>query len=266
MFWPILIILYIGIIAWVLLYLIKLHKFSLLVESDFKQEEKTFVFSRRNEFSDPMEQKKIGPGKTFVFIEKADKPEIKPETKKRDEPFPLYDEKHAKSLKTPVLQRINIANVTKELICYVMKMSEEDKHWLTKEKASRRQRIPNHVNSETTAKYLIEMIMRMSLEDRCALLSELKSRMGASRRKFARKNYMSPVYYVVKGMLQNAYTKNFSSDGLLIETLKVTRHLSPGESITMSLLHPRFRKEMKIHGKIIRVTPGAIAVYFDKPL
>lgn len=266
MFWPVLIIFYIGILIWVVLYLIKVHKAS-LAESDFEQEEKLLVFFKGDEFSGSMEHEKIEPQKPFVFAKKSVKPEIKPEIKKTDEPFPLFDGKYAKSLKIPAPQNINIAHVTQELISLVMKMPGKERSRTAKEIARRRQSIPDHLHSETTTKHLIEMIMRMSLEDRCALLSEGKARTGSSRRKFERKNYMTPVYFVVKGMLQNAYTKNFSNGGVLIETLKaVTRNFSPGESVTMSLLHPRIRNEIKIHGKIIRVTPGAIAVCFDKPL
>lgn len=274
MFWPILVILYIGIIIWVLLYLIKLQKFA-LAGSDFKQEEKSFVFSvdtpfvfsRKNELSNPVGRRKSGPEKTFAFIEKAEKPEIKLEIKRTDKPFPLYDKKHTRSSKIPILQSINIANVTRDLIGFVMKMSGEEKHRLLKEKTNHRQPFPDHDNPKMTTKHLFEMIMSMSLEDRCGLLGEFKSRIGMSRRKFARKNYMTPVYFVVKGMLQNAYTKNLSNCGVLIETFKVmARKFVPGELITMSLLHPQIRKEIKIQGKIIRVTPSTIAVCFDKPL
>jgi hypothetical protein len=266
MFWPILIILYIGILIWVVLYLIKVQNAS-LAESDFEQEEKLFVFSKGDELSCPMEYEKITPQTSFVFAKKNGKPGIKPEIKRPDGPLPFYDEKKPTSFKPPIVQNVNIAHVTKGLIGFVMKMSGEERSLLAKEISRRRQYNPDHLHAETTTKHLIEMIMSMSIEDRCAILSEVKSRTGLSRRKFVRKNYMAPVYFVVKGMLANAYTKNFSNGGVLIETLKaVTRNFGDGESIAMSLQHPRIRKEIKIHGKIIRVTPGAIAVCFDKPV
>ncbi|RJP36615.1 MAG: PilZ domain-containing protein [Desulfobacteraceae bacterium] len=266
MFWPVLIILYIGILIWVVLYLIKVHKAS-LAESDFEQEEKLLVFFKGDEFSGPMEHEKIEPQKPFVFAKKSVKPKITSEIKRLDGPFPFYGKKKPTSSKPPVIKSVNIAHVTQELIGLVMKMSGKERSRTAKEITRRRQYNPDHINPETTTKHLIEMIMRMSLEDRCALLSEVKSRTGSSRRKFERKNYMTPVYFVVKGVLANAYTKNFSNGGVLIETLKaVNPNFGPGESIAMNLPHPRMRKEIKIHGKIIRVTPGAIAVCFDKPV
>lgn len=272
MFWPVLVILYIGIIIWILLYLIKLHKFA-LAGSNFNQEEKSFVFSvdtpfvfpRKNGLLNPAGRRKSKPEKTSTFIEKAEKPEIKLEG--TDNPLPLYDKNHTRSSKIPNHQRINIANVTRDLIGFVMKMSEEEKYELLEEKTTYQQRFPDHDNPKMTTKNIVEMIMSMSIEDRCGLLGDFKSRINSSRRKFARQNYITPVYFVVKGMLQNAYTRNLSNCGVLIETFKVTaRKFVPGELITMNLLHPHVRKEIKIRGKIIRVTPSTIAVSFDKPL
>jgi len=248
MYWPALIILYAGMMVWVLLYLVKLHK-TALAESDVNPEAKSFVFFEGNACSAPMGQENI-------------------DAEKKSKIFSSHEYgKRPTSLKLPAFQNINIAHVTRDLIDMVMKMPAAERRRLADEITRYRPELSDHDNPPSTTKYLIEMIMQVRPEDRCALLSDVKTRMGVSRRKFARKNYMVPVYFVVRGMLANAYTKNFSSGGVLIETLRImSRNFKSGESITMSLPHPRIRKEMKIHGKIIRVAPDAIAVSFDKPL
>ena len=85
MFSPILIIFYIGIIVWVILYLVKLHRSS-LAESDVNQEEKLFVFFPDDEASDPKERETIGPENNMKGS------------------FPPDDEKRPAPVKTPAFQ------------------------------------------------------------------------------------------------------------------------------------------------------------------
>lgn len=266
MLWPTIIILYIGIIICVLLYLINLHK-SVLSGPDFKQDENALVFSLGNEFSKPMELATGKPEKRFAFFDKVEKSDKKHKIKRTDNTLTLFEKKHTRASIRSGSQNINIANVTRDLISIVLKMSDKEKHRLLIKKTGHQHCFGDYGYPKTITKQLIEMIMSMSLADRCGFLGECKSRIGMSRRKFDRKDYMTPVYFVVKGLLQNAYTKNISNDGVLIETLKVlARKFFPGESITMNFAHPQSRKERRIQGKITRVTPSAIAVCFDEPL
>jgi hypothetical protein len=78
---------------------------------------------------------------------------------------------------------------------------------------------------------------------------------------------VTPVYFAVKGILQSGYTKNISNSGLLIETIKAMgRKFFLGDPITINFAPPQRRKDIKIHGKIVRVTHSAIAVCFDRQL
>jgi hypothetical protein len=173
--------------------------------------------------------------------------------------------KNSKASKSSRLENINIAHVTRELINFVMKMPEDEKIRLFKKKTCNSETgtvQDQHVN---VTKHLVDFIMNMSIDERCGFLGELKTQQGITRRESAREGYVTPVYFAVKGLLLSGYTRNISAGGLLIETLKAMgRKFFLGDPVTINFTHPRDRREIKIHGKIVRVGRSAIAVCFDR--
>lgn len=257
MLWFIFVVLFSGSAVWVLLFSGKLKK-SAATGSGIKKEEKSFV---------------IPEDRPFVFSRKVEKSEfIKAEIKESDiKKMPIYfqsdGEKFVKFPHKPGSENINISNVTKELISAIMEMSKREKYRLMLEKSGDEKGAHARYNPKTTTKQAIEMIMRMSLEDRCRLLGEYKARKGVSRRKFPRKEYVAPIYFAGKGILLNEFTKNISKCGVFIETLKaMDLKFIPGDPITMNFEHPHVQKNIKIQGKIARVTQKSIGVRFDEPL
>jgi hypothetical protein len=277
-FWPVLVIFYIVIILWVLMFLVKINRAAVAVP-EYTQEnipfilthdtplvftrETPFVLSRNKENSELNKMEIKAPGNMFAATEKAASPEIK----YKEAPISSYGKRNGKPSKEFRQENINIANVTRDLIGVIMKMPEEEKRFLLLEKSSNFQHMSDQNQPQNIATYLVDWIMNMSIEDRCRLLGEIKSKQGLSRREFARKGYVTPVYFAVKGILQNGFTKNISNNGLLIETLKdMGRKFILGDSITINFAHPLGLNEIKIQGKIVRMTRSAIAVCFNSQI
>jgi hypothetical protein len=222
-----------------------------------------FVLSRNIENSgiDKTAIKKTGD--LFASFEKAASPVIEYE----EAPLSSNGRKNVKPSKASRLEKINIANVTRDLISAVMRMPEDEKRLLLHEKFSNPQLMPDQDQAQNIATYLVDWIMNMTIEDRCRLLGEVKSKQGLSRREFERKGYVTPVYFAVKGILQNGYTSNISNSGLLIETIKdMGRKFILGDPIIINFTHPQAKKEIKIRGKIVRMTRSDIAVCFNSQI
>ncbi len=257
MFWPIVIVGYIAIVIGVMAILLKTHPKSISVpyappHVPFVVSQKTKPAQRSRPGTDPRHpilNPQKADGASGIHSPQSPKASQKPTT--------------AKFIRVAGSEKVNISNVTRDLIKAIIEMSDAEKQHLYQQKIHPVTR--EQAKAITPA--LIEWMLTLPMEERCRLLGEYKSKHGRTRRQFERKNYITPVYFAVKGMLQNAYTRNISNGGVLIETLKsMGQKLMLGDAVTLNFAHPWLKKEIKIQGKIIRITPTAIAVTFDTPL
>ncbi len=169
------------------------------------------------------------------------------------------------NFKSASCDNVNVASVTRELIDYIMKMTNPDKLGLLKKlKPESRAVISRNPNNAALTTELIDTLMKISLNKRCELLGELKAFSGSSKRKHSRQEYFVPIQYLVSGRLFNGYINNISKSGLFLETSKSNRpEVKQGEQITMNFDHPETRRALKITGKIVRVTKTGFGVLFD---
>jgi hypothetical protein len=277
-FWQFIVIFYVVIICWVLLFVIKVSRTSAALP-EIKQEDTPFILSSDNH---PAFASDI----PFLISQNIEKEKIKNMDIKMSGVIPVcgmdFPDFRNQSGKTCIssdatkntrpsnghrIENINIANVTRELINFIMKMSTDEKTRLFKEKKFNLAFETPQGQHQNITKQLVDLIMNMSIDDRCRFLGELKTKEGITRRESAREGYVTPVYFAVKGFLQSGYTRNISTGGLLIETLKAMgRKFILGDPITINFEHPQERKEIKIHGRIVRVSNSAIAVCFDRQI
>jgi len=261
-FWPFLVTFYFVIIFWVLLFLVKVHR-APRAFPEYKQDNIPFVLTHDTPLV-------FSPDTPFVLSSNMEKKELtKAETGTEaiigvETPKAFVGVKNANQSR---LKNINIANVTRDLIGAIMKMPEDEKRLLLVENSPGLQPISAQDQPQNIIKILVGWVMNMSIEDRCRLLGEVKSKQGLSRREFARKGYVTPVYFAVKGILQNGYTRNISNSGLLIETIKdLGRKFILGDPIIINFTHPQAKKEIKIRGRIVRMTRSDIAVCFNSQI
>jgi len=268
--------LFMSMVAWIGVFISKLMK-TATAGREIEKEEKPFVFSVNTPaaLSEKTIQAEFAKSETNEI--KTDKNEAacavygdsppSAEIEKREALFNSRWKNYMKFLKKPEPASVNISRVTQELISSIMKMTDDEKSQLLNDLSGFAETGRDQTQPETVTKQLIELVMNMSLENRCSVLGEYKTKKGISRRQYARMDYVTPVYFAVKGMLQKEFTKNISKNGVFIETLKaMDLNYAPGDLITMNFAHPHARKYIKICGKIARVTPRAIAVCFTKSL
>lgn len=271
MFWFILIILCISTGFWLMLFSGRLKKSAVAgSEEDTPfvfSDDKPFLFSRMVENQDLKEAEKNRP--EIKSAERLSGWVMKDEgraSERADGHFYYNREAIEESPSKPEFEKGNTADVTRELVSVVMKMPGYAKFRLLREKADNQTSLPARYNPGTITQQVVEMIMNLTPEERCRLLAECKTRKGIFRRNFARKNYVTPIYFAVKGILQNEFTKNISKGGVFIETLKtMDLKFLPGDPIIMNFEHPGDRNNVKVQGKIIRVSSRAIGVRFDEP-
>jgi hypothetical protein len=224
-FWQVLVIFYVVIICWVLLFLVKVSKTSAAFP-EIKQEDTPFILAADSRpafpsdipffISHDIEEMKLKnmdiktSNEMIVSYKKIPDPKIQCEKTH----ISSDGIKNTKSSKASRLENINIANVTRELINFIMKMSGDEKIRLLKEKSFNPELVTVQDQPLNITKHLVDLIMNMTIDDRCGFLGELKTQQGITRRESAREGYVTPVYFAVKGLLQSGYTRNISTGGL----------------------------------------------------
>lgn len=182
----------------------------------------------------------------------------------------LFEEKNL-SKKQPADRKrtsceANISSVTNQLISLIMKMKTTDKDKLV-EKYNELNKSPSKLtNVSNVTSHLVDLVMTMSLEDRCKLLGELISYSGLTKRKYSRKEFITPLHFTVNNKLYHGNTKNISLGGVFIEIGNPTALFSVGDAIKMNMAHPETHKHFNVSGKIVWMGKNGMGVEFDEPL
>ena len=109
--------------------------------------------------------------------------------------------------------------------------------------------------------HLIELITRMPFGEQQALLEELEERSPKFKRKHLRKGIHTGVEYATKGFKGNGFIKNISAGGVFIETRMPFRLR---EEISLDFNFPTDPpRRIKLHGKIVRVSPNGVGIEFQ---
>ena len=170
-------------------------------------------------------------------------------------------------MKKETPQTVNVAEVTRETLDLIMKLPGSERAALLS-RLNPEARVKTGLRATATiTTALIDAAMKLRIEERCGLLGELKAVDGSSRRKYSRIDFFSPIQYVVDGRLSNGFIKNISVNGLFLEDTYYTGPaLQSGNAVTMIFNHPFTGKNMKIKGKITRITKAGLGIRFDTKL
>lgn len=110
---------------------------------------------------------------------------------------------------------------------------------------------------------LIDLITRMPLGEQQTLLEELEKKSSKLKRRHHRKEIHTRVEYATKDFKERGFIKNISAGGVFIETRMPFRLR---EEISLDFNFPTDPpRRMKLHGKIVRVSPNGIGVEFQPP-
>ncbi len=168
--------------------------------------------------------------------------------------------------KTATTCGTNISSVTNQLITIIMKMKTTDKDRLV-EKYNELKKSPSKLSDvSNVTSHLVDLIMTMSLEDRCKLLGDFISYSGQTKRKYSRKEFITPLHFTANGRLYHASTKNISMGGVFIEIRNPGSLFSVGDIIKMNMTHPETYNQFNISGKIIWMGKNGMGVEFIEPL
>lgn len=182
----------------------------------------------------------------------------------------LFDEvnlskKESSSPKT-VSGDTNISSVTNQLISIIMKMKTTDKDKLV-EKYNELKKSPSKLSDvSNVTTHLVDLIMTMSLEERCSLLGDFISYSGNTKRKYSRKEFITPLHFTANEKLYHASTKNVSMGGVFIEIRNPGGLFSVGDTIKMNMTHPETYNQFNIGGKIVWMGKNGMGVEFKEPL
>lgn len=108
--------------------------------------------------------------------------------------------------------------------------------------------------------HLIELISNMPIHARQELIKELEDKYSKGKRKSVRVDYFKDVDFATQHQVYRGFIQNISDHGMLIET---RGDFSTGQKITMTFVLPHSDEQVKMSGKIVRVSPeGKFAVKF----
>ena len=106
---------------------------------------------------------------------------------------------------------------------------------------------------------LMDIISDMSDTERRALLKDLEAKGFRARRQYPRKPFMTVVDYVSRDRTYTDFIQNISAGGVFIET---RIPFTVGQDLSLAFPLPKFNKQLKLCGKIVRTTDQGIGVKF----
>ena len=120
--------------------------------------------------------------------------------------------------------------------------------------------------SDITVK-LIKLILNMSESEQMTLMGNLGNGLYEHKRKKTRATYPIDVNYSTEDNEFRDFIQDISVSGVFIKTNKLresTESLSVGQEVSMKIPYSEHQKNLKIKGKIVRMTPEGIGVEFNK--
>ncbi|MCG6878588.1 MAG: PilZ domain-containing protein [Deltaproteobacteria bacterium] len=103
--------------------------------------------------------------------------------------------------------------------------------------------------------------MELSEEQQKTLIGELELRLSKEKRRHTRKSVTTVVDFASQGLSYREFVQDISESGVFIQT---SRSFSEGNEITLIFSLPQSPKQLKIEGRITRVTDRGIGVEFRR--
>ena len=108
---------------------------------------------------------------------------------------------------------------------------------------------------------LISFISELSEEQQKTIIGEIARRLSKEKRRYPRKSVTTFVDFAFQGRSYREFVKDMSASGAFIQA---SGSFSKGNEVTLTFSIPKSQKQLKIKGRVTRVTDNGIGVEFRR--